>query len=89
VHLLVHVCGKDSVVTDQPGKPVEENVRAQSEAQKRVGDFALGHVMAPLYFHATARIPSSASTFIVLPLLQLLRKSPRGQARRLSAARLG
>src|ERR1035441_7557616 len=38
VHLLVHVSGKGSVVADQPGKPVEENVRAQSEAQKQVGD---------------------------------------------------
>jgi hypothetical protein len=38
VHLLVHISGKGSVVTDQPGKSVEENVRAQSDPQKQVGD---------------------------------------------------
>jgi hypothetical protein len=64
------------MIADQARNTMEENVRAQSEAQKQIGDF-LGHVRLLRNLHSTARIPSSASTFIALPPLQPLRKSPR------------
>jgi hypothetical protein len=57
VHLLVHVSGKDSVITDQSGKPVEKNVRAQSEAQKQIGDLIfLDHKNDPRYLRSTAHL---------------------------------
>jgi hypothetical protein len=74
--LVFDVGGKGSMIADQARNTMEENVRAQSEAQKQIGDF-LGHVRLLRNLHSTARIPSSASTFIALPPLQPLRKSPR------------
>jgi hypothetical protein len=57
MHLLVHVRGKDGVVTDQPGESVEENVRAQCEAQKQVGDLIfLDHKNDLHYLRSTAHL---------------------------------
>jgi hypothetical protein len=71
VHLLVHVSGKDSVIANQPGKPVEKNVRAQSEAKKQVGDLIfLDHKNDQSLPRATphARTLRHSPTFVTLTL---------------------
>jgi hypothetical protein len=52
------------VVTDQPGKPVEKHVRAQSEAQKQVGDLILlDHKNDLHYLRSAAHLLFMTATF--------------------------
>jgi hypothetical protein len=66
---------KAVIVTPEQAKTI---IRLMKEAQKQVGDLIfLDHKNDIHYLRSTARIPSSASTFIALAPLQPLRKSPR------------